>query len=66
MSAVSSMELSNWDIDVKGDLAIVTTDAAWRTEAGKEGALKQLMVFAVPNDGRWVRTKVVYNFDHAR
>ena len=58
-----SMTLSNWDIDVEGDLAVVTTDARWQNAKGQEGSLKQLMALRRASDGRWIRTRVIYNFD---
>ena len=58
-----TMDLSNWDIHIEGDLAVVTTDVTWRTSAGGEGTLKQLMVLRRASDDRWVRQKVIYNSD---
>jgi len=58
-----SMTLSKWDVDVDGDLAVATNDATWRTADGKHHTLKQVLVLRRSTDDRWVRQKVIYNFD---
>lgn len=62
---VKSMNLSNWDVDVEGDLAVVTSDATWQDADGKRGTLKQLMALRRQPDGRWIRKTVIFNFDRA-
>ena len=59
---VDTMSLSNWRIDGSGDLAVVTNDVHWSSDAG-EGRAKQMMVLAKQADGKWVRRIVIYNLD---
>ncbi len=58
---VTSMTLSNWDVDVAGDLATAASDVTWHTRSGDGGTLKQVMVLRRTADGRWIRKRVIYN-----
>ena len=64
---VRSMSLSNWRIDGNGDLAVVTNDVHWQSDAGEgkeaAGGAKQFMLLARQGDGKWVRKIVIYNSD---
>ncbi len=62
------MSLSNWRIDGNGDLAVVTNDVHWQSDAGEgkeaaAGGAKQFMLLARQGDGKWVRKIVIYNSD---
>ena len=59
---VRSMSHSNWRIDGHGDLAVVTNDFHWSTEAG-EASAKQLLLLGKQAEGKWVRKIVIYNSD---
>ena len=52
---VQSMTLSNWDVDVEGDLAVAASNVTWRTSSGGGGTLKQVIILRRTADGRWTR-----------
>jgi len=60
--AVDSMSLTNWRIDGSGDLAVITNDVRWESDAGG-GKAKQMMLLAKRADGKWIRKAVLYNSD---
>jgi len=56
-----SMNLSNWDVDVEGDLAVAASTVSWRARTGEGGLLKQVVVLRRSSNGRWIRQRVIYN-----
>ena len=64
---VRTMQLTDWSIEGRGDLAVATTNVSWHTEAsvGKEpaGSAKQLIEMRKNAEGRWLVKTVIYNSD---
>lgn len=57
---VQSMTLSNWAVEVAGDLAAAASDVVWHNGSGGGGASKQVIILRRGVDGRWVRKRVIY------
>jgi ketosteroid isomerase-like protein len=62
---VRTMNLTDWTIEGRADLAVVTTNVSWHLESAvgqePEGSAKQLIEMRKNAEGRWLVKTVIYN-----
>ena len=64
---VRTIALSNWNVDGRADLAVVTTNVRWYNDSpdGEEpaGTAKQMIFLCKDSGRRWLVRTVIYNSD---